>query len=62
MKKNQLFWKKCRPGYTILEVKFDRSIAPWFHRMIQNYNLKRLSISKFVLGMEYCNIAEETSD
>jgi len=50
-------WLECRAGYTILEVKFDRSIPPWFHRIIQNYNLRRLSISKFVIGMESCGIA-----
>ena len=52
---------ECRAGYTILEVKFDRSIPPWFHRVIQNYNLRRLSISKFVIAMEKCGIAQETS-
>jgi hypothetical protein len=50
-------WLECRAGYTILEVKFDRSMPPWFHRIIQNYNLRRLSISKFVIGMERCGIA-----
>ena len=54
-------WLECRAGYTILEVKFERSIPPWFHRIIQNYNLRRLSISKFVIGMERCGIAAETS-
>ena len=48
---------ECRAGYTILEVKFERSIPPWFHRIIQNYNLRRLSISKFVIGMEQINLA-----
>jgi len=52
---------ECRAGYTILEVKFERSIPPWFHRIIQNYDLRRLSISKFVIGMEQCGIAHETS-
>ena len=54
-------WLECRAGYTILEVKFERSIPPWFHRIIQNYNLRRLSVSKFVIGMERCGIASETS-
>jgi hypothetical protein len=52
---------KCKAGYTILEVKFDRSIPPWFHRIIQNYDMQRLSVSKFVLGMEVCNIAHDVS-
>ena len=44
------------------EVKFDRSIPLWFHRIIQSYNLRRESISKFVLGMCYSKQGEETSD
>ena len=58
---NVLSWEECRSGYTILEVKFERSITPWFHRIIQNYNLERLSISKFVLGMQQSNLATDTS-
>ena len=58
---NFLSWLECKAGYTILEVKFERSIPPWFHRIIQNYDLRRLSISKFVIGMEQCGIAQETS-
>ena len=52
----------CKAGYTILEVKFDRSIPLWFHRIIQSYNLTRQSISKFVLGMCYTKLGEESSD
>ena len=26
---------KCKAGFTILEVKFERSIPLWFHRIIQ---------------------------
>jgi len=55
-------WLECKAGYTILEVKFDRSIPAWFHRIIQCYNLKRRSISKFVLGMSSSGLARETSD
>ena len=55
-------WLECKAGYTILEVKFDRSIPAWFHKIIQCYNLKRKSISKFVLGMSSCGLARETSD
>ena len=52
-------WKVCIPGNDILEVKFDLNIPPWFHRIIQNYQLKRISVSKFVLGMEYTNLAKD---
>ena len=55
-------WLECKAGYTILEVKFDRSIPAWFHRVIQCYNLKRRSVSKFVLGMSSSGLARETSD
>ena len=52
----------CKAGYTILEVKFDRGIPLWFHRIIQSYNLRRQSISKFVLGMCYSKLGKETSE
>ena len=62
-----LFYKKstpleCKSGYTILEVKFDRSIPAWFHRIIQSYSLTRKSISKFVLGVCVCKLEHETSE
>ena len=60
--KKYLSWLACKAGYTILEVKFDRSIPAWFHRIIQSYNLNRRSISKFAIGMSTCGIANETSD
>ena len=49
--------KKTIPGYEILEVKFDRTIPPWFQKVIQNFQLKRLSVSKYVLGCETCGLA-----
>ncbi|MGN7612041.1 VTC domain-containing protein [Magnetococcales bacterium HHB-1] len=55
------FWRLSQAGYTIMEVKFQRRIPAWFHRMIQAYNLRRLSISKFCKGMEVCDIATELS-
>ena len=51
------FERKCLPGYSILEIKFDRRIPKWFHRIIQNYNLTRISVSKFCIGMEKADIA-----
>ena len=60
---NQFFLsKKCKPGYTILEVKFERSIPAWFHRTIQAYDLRRKSISKFVYGVCNSKLKQETSD
>lgn len=52
-------WKACIPGNDILEVKFDFTIPPWFHRIIQSYQLKRISVSKFVLGIEASNLAHD---
>lgn len=54
---NKNFIRNSLPGYSILETKFDRRIPKWFHRIIQNYNLKRVSVSKFCLAMETANIA-----
>jgi hypothetical protein len=50
-------WQACHPGWTILEVKFDRRLPKWFHRVLQSYEMRRLSVSKFCLGMERCSIA-----
>ena len=47
--------------YKIMEVKFFRRIPLWFHRLIQKYNLKRVSISKFVVGMKFLGYAEDLS-
>ena len=52
-------WKTCIPGNDILEVKFNSTIPPWFHRIIQSYELKRISVSKFVLGLEATNLAHD---
>lgn len=38
-------------GYTVMEIKFARHIPAWFHRIIQSYELRRVSISKIVEGM-----------
>ena len=52
-------WRVCIPGNDILEVKFDFTMPPWFHRIIQSYELKRVSISKFVLGLEATDLAHD---
>ena len=59
---NNFNFKEFASGKTILELKFERSIQPWFHRIIQNYNLMRLSVSKFALGMEKIGFGSETSN
>ena len=54
-------WIRAEAGYTILEVKFNRRIPAWFHKILQAYNMRRLSISKFCKGMEVCNLAQDLS-
>ena len=54
-------WHQANAGYTILEVKFHRRIPAWFHRVLQAYNMRRLSISKFCRGMEVCNLVVDLS-
>jgi len=39
-------------GYTIMEVKFRYHVPSWFHRVIQSYDLRRVSISKYCKGIE----------
>ena len=45
----------------ILEIKFRRRIPSWFHKIIMGYNLQRVSISKFVLGIKNTNLAVDLS-
>ena len=46
-------------GYTIIEIKFNRRIPIWFHRIIQVNQLKKKSISKFVEGLKTLKLAVE---
>ncbi len=45
------------PGHSVMEIKFKNSIPLWFHRIIKNHGLKRISISKVCKGIEVCNLA-----
>jgi hypothetical protein len=57
-------WARSRallPGYTVIEVKFRYHMPSWFHRIIQAYELRRVSISKICRGMEVLEIAEDVS-
>lgn len=44
-------------GRTVLEVKFSHHVPRWFHRIIQSYNLRRVSISKYCRGVEALELA-----
>lgn len=39
-------------GYTVMEVKFRHHLPSWFHRIIQAFELRRVSISKICTGIE----------
>ena len=54
------YWSDVNSGFCTLEVKFLRRFPPWFRRIIQNYNLRRLSISKFSTGIEARGLAKDT--
>lgn len=49
--------KMILPGYTVLEVKFRHHMPSWFHKLIQAFQLKRVSISKICSGMEVLGLA-----
>ncbi len=54
-------WASLLPNLTIMEVKFNRRIPAWFHRIIQANGLERLSISKYVLGVKRLGLAKDLS-
>ena len=49
-------------GYTIVEVKFRRHMPSWFHQVIQAHELRRISVSKIVSGMERLGLARDEND
>ena len=54
-------WSNLMPEHEIMEVKFNRRVPVWFHRVIQAHDLRRVSISKFVLGIERLRLAANLS-
>ncbi len=46
-------------GYTVMEVKFRRHVPAWFHRIIQAFQLRRVSISKMCAGAEALGLAQD---
>jgi len=47
------------PGYTVMEVKFRHHLPSWFHRIIQGYELRRLSFSKICEGTTALGLASD---
>lgn len=53
--------RRLVPGYTVMEVKFRHHVPAWFHRIIQAYELRRVSLSKVVVGTETLGLATNLS-
>jgi len=51
--------RRVLAGYTIVEVKFRHHLPAWFHQVIQAHELRRISISKIVSGMEVLDMAHD---
>ena len=51
--------RRVLAGYTVVEVKFRHHLPAWFHQVIQAHELRRISISKIVSGMEALNMAHD---
>ncbi len=47
------------PGYTVMEVKVRHHLPSWFHRIIQSYELRRLSFSKICEGTVALGISSD---
>ncbi len=44
--------RRILPGFTIVEVKFRHHVPKWFHRIIQAFELRRVSVSKYCAGVD----------
>lgn len=51
--------RQILPGYTVMELKFKRHNPAWFHRLLQAYELERVSISKICYGLEALELVED---
>ncbi|MBT5626546.1 MAG: polyphosphate polymerase domain-containing protein [Proteobacteria bacterium] len=49
--------RRVLAGCTVVEVKFRHHLPAWFHQVIQAHELRRVSISKIVSGMEVLDMA-----
>jgi len=50
---------EVKPGYTIVEIKFRRSVPYWFTDIVRRFQLKRLSISKYCEGVEALGLCSD---
>jgi len=51
--------RQMLPGFTVMEIKFRRHIPSWFHRLIQAYELRRISVSKICHAMVALEMEED---
>ena len=42
----------CRPGFSIIEIKFYQVLPVWIPALITKYRLKREAISKYTMGVD----------
>ena len=49
--------RRILPGYTVVEIKFRYHIPSWFHRIIQSFELQRVSISKICSAVDVLGLA-----
>lgn len=49
--------RKILSGYTILELKFRHQVPKWFHRVVQAFELRRVSVSKYCAGVDVLEMA-----
>lgn len=41
-----------RPGYTVMELKFNYTLPWWFKHMVEEFKLSRTDFSKYNLSMD----------
>jgi hypothetical protein len=42
-----------------MEIKFGKHVPAWFHKIMIKYQLERVSVSKYCLGMQSTDLVEE---
>ena len=53
--------RRVLSGYTVMELKFRHHVPSWFHRIIQAYQLRRVSISKICYATQTLGLASDPS-
>ncbi|MBI3336886.1 polyphosphate polymerase domain-containing protein [Candidatus Peregrinibacteria bacterium] len=45
-------FRECLPGESIIELKFNHAVPDWFHAVLQDFDLVRVSNSKYLTTMQ----------